>query len=168
MPLKNRLYKKYPLLAVLFLLICALSGCTASSNSFIEKEVNPQINVLGVQLLMDEAKVNEIIGSKGEKAMCVYGYENAYADQNINIGFNAGTQQIRRITSKNPDTSIYGIKPGTELAKAYEAIKAQGFTQEADSKYRFQKENVIFSIISMHGTQADGVSIEINPDQEAK
>lgn len=168
MHLKNKISQRTLFLTALFVIIFALSGCAGSSNSFIEKEVNPQINVFDVQLFMDEPKVHEVIGSQGEKAMCVYGYEYTYADKNINIGFNAETQQARRVTTRNPDTSIFAIKPGTELGKVYEVLKANGFTQEAASKYRFHKENVIFSIISMHGTHADGITIEIDPDQKAE
>lgn len=165
MLLKNKNGYKYFLLTALLVLTFAISGCTSSS-TFIEKDVNPEIDVSGVQLLMDEQKVHEAIGSQGEKAMCVYGYEYTYADKNINIGFNSETQQVRRVTTKNPGTSVFDIKPGMELSETYKMLKENGFTQEAESKYRFHKENVIFSIISMHGTHADGLSIEIDPDQK--
>lgn len=168
MNLSNKVTNKYTLLASLLFMLFVFSGCANANNSFIEKEVNPQINVFEVQLLMDEQKVHETVGSKGEKAMCVYGYEYTYADKNINIGFNSETQQVRRVTTRNPDTAIYGIKPGVELAQAYEIMADKGFTKDAASKYRFQKENIIFSIISMKGTHADGLNIEINPDKETK
>ena len=161
---KNKIANRTILTVSLLLMLFVLSGCADSSSSFIKNDVNPQINVFGVQLLMDEQKVHESVGSKGEKAMCVYGYEYAYADKNINIGFNSQTQQVRRVTTRNPDTAIYGIKPGAELSQAYEIIAAEGFTKDADSKYSFHKENIILSIISMHGTHADGLNIEINPD----
>jgi len=147
-------------------MLLTISGCTKSSDSFIEKQVNPQIEVFGVKLMMDEAKVNELLGSKGEKAMCVYGYEYDYTDDGINIGYSSKSNQVRRITSKNPETSIYGIKPGMELAKAYKTLSANGFKESNESKYVYSKENIIFSIISMKSTNADGLTIEIKPDEK--
>lgn len=145
-------------------MLLILAGCANSSDSFIKNEVNPQIDVLGVKLLMDEKSALETVGSEGEKAMCVYGYEYDYSDKLINVGFNSDTKLVRRVCSKNPETSIYGIKPGMELSQAYEIISSNGFKK--DSKYNFQKEKVILSIISMKGTNADGITIEINPDQK--
>jgi len=168
MNFKNKATNRYILSAFLLLMLFMAAGCTGTDSSFIKKEVNPQINVLGVQLFMDESKVHETVGSKGEKAMCVYGYEYNYEDQRINIGFNSQTQQVRRVTTRNPDTSIYGIKPGAELSKAYDTIASNGYTREEDSKYRFHKENIILSITSMKGTHADGLTIEIDPDQKTE
>ncbi len=151
--------------AVLALIMATcLAGCGSSASSFIEKEVNPNINVLGIKLDMAEAKVHESAGSQGEKAMCIYGYEYAYADKLINIGFKSDKGTVRRVTTKNADTTIYGIKPGTELPEAYAKINANGFTGDDSSKYRFYKNNIILSIISMKGTNADGITIEIKPD----
>lgn len=141
-----------------------LAGCGSSTDSFIVKEVNPSIDVFGIKLNMPESKVHESAGSKGEKAMCIYGYEYDYADKLINIGFKSDKGTVRRITTKNPDTSIYGIKPGTELANANAQISATGFVKDDSSNYKFHKDNIIITIISMKDTYADGITIEINPD----
>lgn len=150
------------LLSLVLLLI--MTGCGSTKNTFIDKEVNPQIDVFGVKLNMDESSVHSAIGSNGEKAMCINGYEFEYAEKKINVGFNLDTKKARRITSKNPETSIYGIKPGTELNEAYKALTSNGFIKDESSKYKFHKENILVSIISMKGTHADGISVEINPE----
>jgi len=69
-----------------------LAGCGALSEAYLEKEVNPKIDVLGVKLNMAESNVHESIGSKGEKAMCIYGYEYGYSDKLVNIGFREPTR----------------------------------------------------------------------------
>jgi len=163
--LKNSRIRSVASTILLFLIALSVSACSGSSASFITKEVNPQIDVFGVQLMMDEAKVKGLLGDQGEKAMCVYGYEYEYADKDINIGYNSKSNQVRRITSKNPETSIFGIKPGTKLAEAYQVLAANGFIESADSKYKYSKENIIISIISMKSTNADGITIEIEPEQ---
>lgn len=162
--MKNRKILLFVWAALILIMVAGLAGCGSSASSFIDKEVNPNINVLGIKLNMAESKVHESAGSQGEKAMCIYGYEYEYADKLINIGFKSDKGIVRRITTKNPDTTIYGIKPGTELAEAYAKIDANGFTKDDISKYRFYKDTIILSIISMKGTNADGVTIEIKPD----
>lgn len=150
------------LIGVMFQLIL-LTGCE-KSDSFIENEVNPQINVFEIKLNMPESKLHELITPKPEKVQCINGYEFEYTDKKINIGINSQTAEVRRVTTKNPQTSIYGITPGVALEKAYEAISTSGFVEDNDSKYKFRKENVILSVISMKGTHADGIEIEIKPD----
>ncbi|MGE5391027.1 MAG: hypothetical protein ACM3PE_08170 [Deltaproteobacteria bacterium] len=163
--MKNRNIKRFTYVVLLILLFISISGCSRSNDSYINKEVNPQIDVYGVKLMMDESKVKSLLGSPGEKAMCVYGYEYEYTDKDINIGYDSKSNQVRRITSKNPETSIYGIKPGAELAEAYQVLAANGFKESADSKYKYSKESIILSIISMKSTNADGITIEIKPEQ---
>jgi len=152
-------------MVAILIMVTFLTGCRSSTDSFITEEVNPNIDVLGIKLDMPESKVHESAGSKGEKAMCVYGYEYEYADKHINIGFKSDKGTVRRITTKNPDTSIYGIMPGTDLLNAYNQIEANGFTKNNNSNYKFYKNNIIITIISMKDTLADGINIEMDPDQ---
>lgn len=159
--LKNKLL--YILLTP-FILLSILTGCGNEEDAFISKEVNPQINVFNVQIYMDESNVHEAIPTKGEKAMCIYGYEYEYEQSRVNIGFNSETEKVRRVTTKNPDTSIYGIVPGTELEEAYKILESHEFSKSESSKYLFYKENIRLTLISMKGTHADGVIAEINPE----
>ena len=148
----------------IFILLAILTSCGNVEDAFISEEVNPQINVFNVQIYMDEPDVHEAIPTKGEKAMCIYGYEYEYEQIRVNIGFNSETEKVRRVTTKNSDTSIYGIVPGTELEEVYKIIDSHGFSKSDSSKYIFYKENVRLTLISMNGTHADGVILEINPE----
>lgn len=137
-----------------------LWGC-GSSDSFLEEEINPKIDVLGIKLGMQEDQVHELAGSKGEKAMCINGYEYQYADKLINIGFTIDESKVRRVTTKNPDTSIFGIKPETELTADTVALLEQaGFTKDSASDFKYYKENVMVTVISLHGDRVEGVAIE--------
>lgn len=162
--MKNKTTLLYGWVSLIIIIAAFAAGCGNSTTSFIDKEVNPNINVLGVKLDMAEAKANELAGGHGEKAMCIYGYEYEYNDKHINIGFKSDKGTVRRITTKNADTTIYGIKPGTELNDAYSKINANGFTGDNTTKYKFYKDNIFLSIISMKGTNADGITIEIKPE----
>lgn len=159
MKLKNKLL----LLSLSLIIILSLTSCRNKNSKFIDEEVNPQINAFSVKLNMEESKVLDILGSKGEKANCVYGYEYEYTDKKINVGFDSNSNMVRRVTIKNPDNSIYGINAGVMLEDAYNIIEQNGF-EKTENKYKFIKENIILSIISMKGTNADGVIIEINPN----
>lgn len=159
--LKNK--KIFSSILAIFIL-AILTSCSNEESAFIKEEVNSQINVFGVQIYMDELKVHEAIGTKGEKAMCIYGYEYVYDDKLINIGFNSDTEKVRRVTTKNPDTSIYGVVPGIELEEAFEILNSHGFEKSEGSEVMFYKENIRITLISMKNTHADGVILEINPE----
>lgn len=156
--------KTYLALVTVFLLLTGLAGCGNNADAFITEEVNPQIKVFGVQLNMEEPKVHEAVPTEGEEAMCIYGYEYEYVDSRVNIGFDAETRKVRRVTTKNPDTSIYGIVPGATLEEANQILDSHGFTKSDKSEYIFYKENIRLTLISMKGTHADGVTVEINPE----
>ena len=151
---------KMRLWLALVLAVVMLWGCS-SSDPFLEEEINPNIDVLGIKLGMQEDQVHELAGSIGEKAMCINGYEYQYADKLINIGFTIDESKVRRVTTKNPDTSIFGIQPGMELAAAAAQLDQFGFTKDQTSEFKFHKETVMLTLISMHGDLADGVSIEL-------
>lgn len=150
-----------PKIAVIGLLVL-LTGCAAQPS--IDPQVNSKIDVLGIQLNMSEAQLDQLASPKPEKAMCIYGYEYNYTDRKINIGFSARTNKIRRISTKNSDHSILGIVPGISLDDAFRQIGDLGYVNDGTSKYRFIKDNLILSIISMNGVLADGVIIEIKPE----
>lgn len=161
MKLKNRI----SLVLVLFIALIstyAMSGCNAQSK-FVKDEVNPAIEVMDVKLYMDEKEVHEKLKSPGEKAMCINGYEYEYSAQKVNVGFDSNTNKVRRITTKNPETSIYEIAPESSLDEAYKILKHKGFAKVGSSLYKYKKENVTFTIISMKNEIVDGVTIEIDP-----
>ncbi len=143
-------------------LVVLLSGCASAPS--VDPKVNEQINVLGIQLNMTESQLDQLVSPKVDKAMCIFGYEYDYTDRKINIGFGAKTNKIRRISTKNRDHSILGIVPGIILEDAFAKVASLGYTNDGTSKYRFTSGNLILSIISMDGTLADGVIIEIKPD----
>lgn len=152
---------RLPKIAAIGLLVL-LTGCAAQPA--IDPQVNSKIDVLGVQLNMSEAQLDQLVSPKPEKAMCIYGYEYNYTDRRINIGFSAKTNKIRRISTKNSDHSILGLVPGISLDDAFRQVAELGYVNDGTSKYRFINDNLILSIISMNGTLADGVTLEIKPD----
>lgn len=141
-----------------------LTGCTSAAESFIN-EVNSNVNVLGVKLNMKEEQVKTLNGSDVSKDPCILGYEFNYVDKLINVGFKNEDNTVRRITTKNPETSVYGIKPGASLDEAFKKVTEAGFTKDSSSKYKFHKNNILLTILSMEETLADGITIEFDSEQ---
>jgi hypothetical protein len=151
-------------ISAMLLAVVVMTGCGNSVSTFIKDKINPHIDVLGIQLGMTEEEVFKLAGSDGEKALCTQGYEYAYSSKKLNIGFNSETKTVRRITTKNPETSIFGMKPGMTVDEAFAKIEGIGFTKDSASNYKFHNQNITLTILSMEGTLADGVTIEIDPD----
>jgi len=152
------------LFSILLLSAVLMSGCGSSVSSLIKNDINPKIDVLGIKLGMTEDEVFKLAGTNGEKALCTQGYEYSYEDKKLNIGFNSETKTVRRVTTKNPETSIFGIKPGMTAEEAFAKAAEGGFTKDANSNVKFHRENITLTVISMDGTLADGVIIEIDPE----
>ena len=152
------------LISVMLLSAAVMSGCGNQVSSLIKDEINPKIEVMGIGLGMTEEEVFKLAGSDGERALCTQGYEYSYSDKKLNIGFDSKPKTVRRVTTKNPDTSVFGIKPGMAIDEAFSKIDGSGFSKDADSNYKFHKENITLTVLSMDGTLADGVTIEIDPE----
>ena len=56
------------------------------------------------------------------------------------------------------------MKPGMTVEEAFAKIEGIGFTKDSASNYKFHNENITLTVLSMDGTLADGVTIEIDPD----
>lgn len=151
------------LISALLLSAAVMTGCGNSVSTFIKNDINPNINVLGIKLGMTEEEVFKLAGTDGEKALCTQGYEYAYSGKQLNIGFDTDTKTVRRITTKNPTTSVFGIAPGMTAEEAFSKIQGSGFTKDSASDYKFHKENITITVLSMEGTLADGLTIEIDP-----
>ena len=151
-------------MTIILVMVTVMADCGSSNSSFINKEINPNIDVFGIKLNVPESEVHKLAGSKSEKSMCINGYEYDYTDKLINMGFDIDRGKVRRVTTKNPSTSIFGITPGMDLTGAYAHVKDSGFIKDSSSEFKFNKKNIILTIISMKGVKADGITIEINPD----
>jgi hypothetical protein len=109
---------------VLFL---ALTGC-AGKNIYAEK-VNTRIDVFGVKLLT-ETDYKIINGVEANEEPCMKGYERSFDALDISIGYGFN-KRIRKITTRNPDTSMFGINPGMTIKEGRQKILQEGFSEDA-------------------------------------
>jgi hypothetical protein len=109
---------------LLLLLFLLLAGCRSGT---IRPETLPaQLQVFGVQLHSDR-DYREISGDVALEEPCLRGYERSFDRLQITIGYGVD-RQIRKIGSRNPATSIFGISPGMKFAAAGQLLHTGGFT----------------------------------------
>lgn len=109
---------------ILILLILALAGCR---NGTIRPEMLPdQLQVFGVQLHSDR-DYREIDGVVATEEPCLRGYERSFDRLQLTLGYDFD-RRIRKIITRNPATSIFGVSPGMKFAAAGQLITAAGFT----------------------------------------
>lgn len=159
--LKNKKIIALSLILILASTIFYFSQPYLDKNYYIKTKINTQIDALGIKLLMPEKQVAELIGYKGKYAMCISGYEYDYNNSGLNVGFNINTDKVRRITITNDKNSIYGIHKGMTLKQARAILIGNQFAVEKDSTSNFTKENLRITVISMKGTNVDGITVEI-------
>lgn len=132
---------------------------TSKQNKFRDFH-NTQLAVDHIKLWMSEEDVFNLIKDRPQEEMCVYGYEFNFEDRQINLGFRMDDHTLRRITTKNPVDSLYGIQIGMDVATAKELIQSYGFSQDTQ-KNRYKNDDLFFTIGSKQGQIVDFLIIEI-------
>ena len=119
---------KYPkLIALPLLLFLFLTGCVGKHLD--RDKMHDQVNVFGVRLFTD-VDFREINGIKAVEEPCLKGYERSFDPLDITIGYGFN-KNIRKITTRNPGTTLFGIKPGVTFLEGKQKILQAGFTEFA-------------------------------------
>jgi hypothetical protein len=109
-----------PVLLLLLLTGCSLQHTTAN-------ELPAQVDVFGVQLFSD-TDYREINGIKAEEEPCLRGYERSFEALDIIIGYGFNGK-IRKITTRNASTSMFGLHPGMTCNEGRKRILETGFNE---------------------------------------
>ena len=92
-------------------------------------KLHDQVNVLGIQLFSD-VDYREIKGVMAVEEPCIRGYERSFDALDITIGYGFNNK-IRKITTRNPGTSLFGINPGVNFREGIQKILQAGFIEFA-------------------------------------
>lgn len=113
------------LIAVLVTLL--LAGCM-STNAGRDKMIG-QMNVFGVELFsdVDYKKINGVVATEEP---CLRGYDRSFDALDLTIGYGFD-KKIRKITTRNLNTSLFGIKPGMAFEEGKKMILQAGFVEHA-------------------------------------
>jgi len=141
---------------LLGILTILLTGCLA--NRLGGEGLNKQINVFGLSLYSahDDKSIRGVVPIKEP---CLKGFEYIYdpLDLTISYGFN---DRIRRITTRNKETSMFNIHIGDSFSKGKDIIRQAGFS-EGDSPYKFVKDGCLFTLLVDDHERIFGMSFEV-------
>ena len=119
---------KFPkLIALPLLLFLFLTGCMGKHLD--RDKMHDQVNVFGVQLFTD-VDFRKINGITAVEEPCLKGYERSFDALDISIGYGFN-KKIRKITTRNPGTTLFGINPGVTFLEGKQKILQAGFTEFA-------------------------------------
>lgn len=104
-----------------------LAGCM-STNIGRDKMLG-QINVFGIELFSD-VDYKEINGVAATEEPCLRGYDRSFDALDLTIGYGFD-KKIRKITTRNLNTSLFGIKPGMAFEEGKKIILRSGFVEHA-------------------------------------
>jgi hypothetical protein len=100
----------------------------ASPGRGMERDtLKDQIEVFGVQLY-STVDYQEINGVKAVEEPCLRGYERSFDALDIIIGYGFDGK-VRKITTRNPVTSMFDIKPGMTYGEGKQKILQAGFVE---------------------------------------
>jgi len=137
---------------ILFLL---LTGCMGKN---IESDrMRGQINVFGVQL-DSSVDYKEVNGVPATEESCLHGYDRNYDALDILIGYGFN-KKIRKITTLNPNTSMFGIKPGMSFDEGKQRILQAGFAAST-SPFKFNADGYSLTFLIDRNGKIFGLTLE--------
>lgn len=128
------------LTVVLFVL--SLTGCFAAKGERYGLQKNT--DVFGVELYSG-ADFQEIRGVKATEEPCLKGYERSYDTLDISIGYGFD-KKIRKISTRNPGTKIFGITPGISAEEGKSILQQRGL-QASGSPFGYQGDGFSLTLL---------------------
>ena len=117
----------------------------ASPGRGMERDtLQDQIDVFGVQLY-STVDYQEINGVKAVEEPCLRGYERSFDALDIIIGYGFDGK-VRKITTRNPVTSMFGIKPGMTYGEGKQKILQAGFVEHAPP-FKFKSNGISLTFL---------------------
>jgi hypothetical protein len=155
MRIKYRLYILLMITVFCVGVLCA-TGCALKKHG--SDDINNQIRVFNASLFAP-ADSGAINGVSPRREQCISGYEYYYDDLDLVVSFH-NNDRVFRITTRNKNTSMFGIAPGDSYAQAKEKIMRLGFTQSYTS-YKFVKDWCLFTLLVDEKDNVFGMTIEV-------
>lgn len=113
----------------LFISFC-LAGCLANRAT---PAGTTRIDVFGVTL--DSTTDYRVIrGVTASEEPCLRGYERSFDPLEIAIGY-GHDGRVRKITTRNPGTSLFGISPGMSMVEGRRLASQAGFAAVSPDNY---------------------------------
>lgn len=134
------------------MLLAACSGMRPERDSLAD-----QIDVFGVRF-SSSINYQEINGVKAVEEPCLKGYERSFDALDIIIGYGFDGR-VRKLTTRNPRTSMFGIKPGMTFGEGKEKILKSGFV-EYSPPFKFRSNAFFFTLLVDDKDRIFGLKLE--------
>jgi hypothetical protein len=147
--------------AELFLILFGISvflleGCLAKRPN--GDMLNKQLNIFDLALFAanDDKSIHGIVP---KKEPCLKGFDYVYDPLEITVGYGTN-DRVRKITTRNKETSMFDIHVGDAYTKGKTLILQAGFAQ-GDTPYRFVKDRFLFTLLVDDQDRVFGMAIEV-------
>lgn len=109
------------------LVIVMVAGCQSTAPG--GDKSTGQVDVFGVQLFsdVDYKTINNVVATEEP---CLRGYDRSFDALDLTIGYGFD-DRIRKITTRNVNTSMFGIRPGMAFEDGKKIILQAGFAEHA-------------------------------------
>jgi hypothetical protein len=139
---------------MLALSLC-LAGCLAHQ---IPADVARQIQIFGIELNSDR-DYREFRGIVATEEPCLKGYELNFEKLDLIIGYGFN-RKIRKITTLNKNTSVFGISPGNTLEEGRKRAIQAGLSEEAAIN-RYKGDDISLYLLVDEKGRIFGITVEI-------
>jgi len=147
-----KLLQSTSFILISFLLVGCMGKSIRSDN------FRNQINVFGIELL-SSVDHRELKGVSATEEPCLKGYERSFDALDIIIGYGFN-HKIRRITTRNPRTCMFGISPGLPFREGRGKILQAGFVDSVPP-YQFKADGCSFTFLVDGNGIIFGLTIEL-------
>jgi len=137
-------------------LVAIMAACAAGTAGI--REANNRIQVFGVQLGSTE-DAPWIRGAPATEEPCLKGRERYFDTLAISIGY-GHNGKIRKIATRNPGTTMFGIRPGDGFDASREKALAAGF-KETGAAHRFSSDCCSLTLLVDEGGHVFGMTMEL-------
>lgn len=151
--------KKKFLCLLTLCLLTALAACAAPENHEALLELNDKSNFAGVMLGMTTTAMQEELGEADAVNPTNAGTEYMYQELDLSVLVD-DEQLIRRLSSKNPDLSIFDIKTGDTLAAAETILTDKGYSRDAAAGWRYNNNEIQIILLTIDDVSVVGFSAE--------
>lgn len=109
------------------LVVIMVAGCQSTTTG--GDRSTSQVDVFGVQLFsgVDYKTINGVVATEEP---CLRGYDRSFDALDLTIGYGFDNK-IRKITTRNVSTSMFGIRPGMTFEEGKKIILQAGFAEHA-------------------------------------
>lgn len=135
---------------------CMLAGC-AGRHAVVSEPPKVDVEVFGLQL-GSATDYRTLEGVTATEEPCLKGYERSFDALDLTVGYGFD-KRIRRIATRHPDTSVYGIRPGMPAEEGRQSAVQAGLRATATPD-RFQGDGYFVTLLVDESEKVFGIALE--------